>query len=182
MAQLTRCLPYRLRRLMVCASAVSLLPGMDGLAAANPFGVSPVSEQALSDMRGGFELPNGMIVSVGVQIDTYVDRSLALRTVLNVADKTNSGLEITLPSASDLGAISIVQTSDGSAVILKGADLEIQHLTGSSTGVVIANTLDNRVIDTVATVNVSLSDSAVPVGNILLRIESVVLDAVGARM
>ncbi|WP_022681638.1 hypothetical protein [Sphingobium bisphenolivorans] len=232
---------HRMRRRLLAASALGLPLSICSPAAANPFGTPPVSDRSLSSMRGGFELPNGMNVAVGVQIDTYVDNSLALRTVLTVTDKVSSALEITVPSAvaavtpnpianavtpvavnlqtgpspsvqapavnpdalavsvpisaagsaaptalpanmeirSDLGTLSVAQTDKGPAVILKGQDLEIQHMTGSSTGVLIANTMDNRAIDTIATVNISLSDSAVPVGNIMLRIESVILDAVG---
>lgn len=240
----------RLRLRLLAATALGLASGMHSQVLANPFGAAPVSDQELSGMRGGFELPNGMNVAVAVEIETRVDGALALRTVLNLVDSAKPALQVFTPANlkpnmpdpaatpatgvvhaslpaveldkgssaqpvassaisvpivsmnetpggvttvpgqapapnnllhSDLGAVSVEQTKAGSVVILKGPDLEIQHMTGNSTGVLVANTLDNRAIDTIATVNVSLSDSAVPVGNILLRIESIVLNAVGAK-
>lgn len=266
MAMLSKAEPNRLQRRLLTATALGLSLGLNNQAIANPFGKAPVSDGMLSSMRGGFELPNGMMISVGVQIETYVDNSLALRTVLNVTDRAKAALEIVVPSASklglsnpqvaaalpasapvvtnpvavadptsivqatpvvsaiavaplaadpapkapavqiaaassagdaqmpgviapadvqihsDLGVVTVEQTSSGAAVLLKGPDLQIEHMTGNATGVLIANTLDNRVIDTVATVNISLTDSAIPVGNILLKIESIVLDAVGTNM
>ncbi len=273
MAMLSKAEPNRLQRRLLTATALGLSLGLNNQAIANPFGKTPVSDGMLSSMRGGFELPNGMMISVGVQIETYVDNSLALRTVLNVTDRAKAALEIVVPSASklglsnpqvaaalpasapvvtnpvavadptsivqatpvvsaiavapaaadpapaapavqiaaaapivsvassagdaqmpgviapadvqihsDLGVVTVEQTSSGAAVLLKGPDLQIEHMTGNATGVLIANTLDNRVIDTVATVNISLTDSAIPVGNILLKIESIVLDAVGTNM
>lgn len=268
---------HRLRLRLLTATALGLSLGINSQASANPFGSAPVSDRELGGMRGGYQLPNGMNVTVGVQIETYVDGTLALRTVLNVVDTAKAALEVFVPAVStsglpdhavtvantnptvvaalstspggeaapstsvaaapdalsptaapvvsiaaadsgtapvvsspvmsapvvslgetagtpgatgpalvqnlavqsDLGSVTIEQTKSGSVVILKGPDLEIQHMTGNSTGVLIANTLDNRAIDTVATVNISLSDSAVPVGNIMLRIDSIVLDAVG---
>lgn len=310
--------PSRRHRLrLLAATAIGLASGMHAQVFANPFGAAPVSDQRLSDMRGGFELPNGMNVAVAVEIETRVDGALALRTVLNLVDTSKAALEGFVPSGpnlnlpdwtvapassanplaappasatevsppaavmtaepvgdptppaalaatvpvtpvvvsavapiaeatpsapdsvpistptvtasavsvsvvasaptpvspvisaptvslniapgaaeaaaisapvpaievqSDLGSVTVEQTAMGSVVILKGPDLEIQHLTGNSTGILIANTLDNRVIDTIATVNVSLSDSAVPVGNMMLRMEAVVLNAVGGLM
>ncbi|HJT39553.1 MAG TPA: hypothetical protein VJ762_04370 [Sphingobium sp.] len=266
MAMLSKAEPNRLQRRLLTATALGLSLGLNNQAIANPFGTAPVSDGMLSSMRGGYELPNGMLISVGVQIETYVDNSLALRTVLNVTDRAKAALEIVVPSASklglsnpqvaaalpasapvvtnpvaiadptsivqatpvvsaiavaplaadpapaapavqiaaassagdaqmpgviapadvqihsDLGVVTVEQTSSGAAVLLKGPDLQIEHMTGNATGVLIANTLDNRVIDTVATVNISLTDSAIPVGNILLKIESIVLDAVGTNM
>ncbi|MCB4858175.1 hypothetical protein K7W03_01060 [Sphingobium sp. PNB] len=173
--------PRWLSRPFLTASAFTLTLAIHGQALANPFGVTPVSDESLSDMRGGFDLPNGMRLSLGVEIATFVDNSLALRTVLHVTEPGHSGVQVTVPvSSAALGAVSVAQAEGGAAVMLKGPDLEIQHLAGSNTGVLIANTLDNRSIDTIANVNIALGDAAVPVGNMILRIESVVLDAVRA--
>ena len=202
---------------------------------ANPFGTAAaVSDEELGSLRGGFELPNGMDVTVGVQIDTRVNGDLALRTVLNIADPAESSLRVyaapvqqgsspananpppaqpasvNLPTVSApqvsvnvsgdsagiggptllpilqgdqvqtaLGTVQVERGGSGTVVVLKGPSLEVQHVTGGGTGVLIANTMNNRAIDTVATVNISLSNSAVPIGNVLLRVENVVLDAVG---
>lgn len=192
-------LPLSIKQHLLAASAFCLSFFYYSTAMASPFEAAPVSDDTLNDMRGGFDLPNGMKVSLGVEMTTYVDQSLILRTVLNVTDVANSGLQVTVPSSganpvivgspsnepikieipSDLGMVTVNRNEDGSSVVLKGPDLEVQHLTGNSTGMLIANTLDNRVIDTITTVNVSLDNSAVPVGNMMLRLDSVISDAGG---
>lgn len=45
-----------------------------------------VSDAALDTMRGGFELPNGMDISIGIEIDTLVNGSTILRTLLTGSD------------------------------------------------------------------------------------------------
>ena len=161
------------------AMAISLASALPSSAIANPFSSAPpVSIEKLGNLRGGVKLPNGMDVMVGVQIETRVNGELALHTVLNIADPTKAALEIFAPPSQALGSIRVAQRDTGSVVILQGPNLEIQHLTGNATGILVANTLDNRAIDTVATVHVSLADSAVPIGNILLRMESIMIDAV----
>ena len=312
-----------LKRPMLTASALGLSLGTCPASMASPFGTAPISDEMLSGMRGGYDLPNGMKISIGMQIDTRVDGALALRTVMNVTDRSGPALQVTVPAASsqygaqrvaaiesanptvaaavatssnaqaaepvsagtipatatqatidvpvqtteapsanmsasaaadpapagapvsippvqtaapplasqaqtnaitrvtpavsvavqnnpandtvdttpslsvvsianssempaeiqsDLGRVTIQQTDSGSTITLKGPDLEIQHITGNATGILIANTLDNRAIDTVANINISLTDSAIPIGNVLLRIESIVLDAVGSSI
>lgn len=197
------------RLALYALAAVGL--GCNAAAAASPFGAAaPVSDAALERARGGFILPNGMDVSIGIQIDTHVDGQLALRTVLSVVDMTRSELTVytsTPPAtltpssvepgpptppvqslelvpngpriATDLGSLRLETTGPRSAVILSAPALELQHLVGAATGVLVANTADNAVIDTIATVNLELHNSTVPIGNTLLRIETIALDAVG---
>lgn len=172
--------PRHIRPYWLTAMAISLASGLPSSAIANPFSSRPpVSIEELGNLRGGFTLPNGMDVMAGVQIETRVNGELALHTVLNIADPTKAALEIFAPPSQALGSIRVAQRDAGSVVILQGPNLEVQHLTGNATGILVANTLDNRAIDTVATVRVSLADSAVPIGNLLLRIESIMIDAVG---
>ena len=80
------------------------------------------------------------------------------------------------------GSVRVEQDDVGSVVILTTPSLQLEHLVGAATGVLIANTADNRVIETIATVNVQLSDAAVPIGNTLLQIEAIALDAAGRGM
>lgn len=64
------------------------LAGSPALAQSGPgaFSKPPVSEEALSEMRGGFALPGGLDVAVAVQTDTLVNGTLLLRSVY-VVDK-----------------------------------------------------------------------------------------------
>ncbi|WP_380878495.1 hypothetical protein [Sphingomonas sp. DBB INV C78] len=181
------------------------------------------SEQELDGIRGGFALPNGMDVSIGIEITTLVNGALALRTVLasggtgtpsvfvgsggtsatasaggttlsngNVVRVVNgdvqqptalAGQELVELNpngpavATASGAIKLAQSDRGSTVVLSGASLELRHMVGDFTGSLVANAGNNRAIDTVVTVNVGLPNSSIPVGNAMLRLESIFVDA-----
>lgn len=57
----------------------------------------PLNETVLDDQRGGFLAPNGLRVNFGLDMQTFVDGRMALRTVLNLP---GSGQ----PSLTDIGA------------------------------------------------------------------------------
>jgi hypothetical protein len=48
--------------------------------------VRMLSDRNLNDIRGGFLLPNGMDIGLGITVDTRIDGGLALSTVLTVDD------------------------------------------------------------------------------------------------
>lgn len=60
-----------------------------------------VSDDELDRLRGGFVLPNGMDVSVGIDIETLVNGILALRTVLSTA---NGGVPVVFTSSGNTPA------------------------------------------------------------------------------
>jgi hypothetical protein len=190
-----------------------------------------VSDADLADMRGGFNLPDGLNVAIGIDVETRIDGVLALHTVYN-SDGPDAGIHayagdsgpassggtvvpgaapgasvsvsrsssgttvISTPSAgptnvtmvstaapaasSTAGALPLtangaaVQTASGSytlttndrgnIVTFNGPSIEVQHLIGQATGVVIANTANDRTIDTTSTVNIDMSN--VPVAAI----------------
>ncbi|WP_395327391.1 hypothetical protein WBP06_10940 [Novosphingobium sp. BL-8H] len=182
-----------------------------------------LDDQQLDAMRGGFELPNGMDVVVGVDIQTLVNGTLALRSVLNtetgtpvvfvgdgsgtagsagtgtatpggvvvhVGDATTTiqagagqqqvaltpnGPAVSTPS----GTVQLVKDSSGSQVILNGNSLELHQMIGSLTGSIVANTANDRTIDTVVTVNVDVQNSGLLAGNAVLRANSIALDTAG---
>jgi hypothetical protein len=185
-----------------------------------------MADNYLDQVRGGFALPNGMDVTVGIDIQTLVNGVLALRTVLTAANQgvpvvftgtgntssapaAQGGTSTTIPGVGAVrvvegpaspadagvgeqrveltpngpavstpsGSIQLTQNGGGSVVSLTGNSLELSHMIGSATGSLVANTADNRSIDTVVTVNVDLQNSAIPVGNALLRLNSMAIDA-----
>lgn len=188
-------------------------------------GAATVADDALDEMRGGFILPNGMDVTVGIDIQTTVNGVLALRSLVTTADaglpvlfvgdggaQANSaqgGTTVTLPGggvvrlvdggASSMeggpgqqrveavpngaavstpsGTVRLLSDDSGSQVVLNGDSLELRHMIGNFTGSVVANTANDRSISTVVTVNVDLQNSAVPLGNALLRLESIAMEA-----
>ena len=125
--------------------------------------------EALDQMRGGFDLPNGMILTMGVTTLTSVDGREALRTVLKV-----NGPEQTLATYADTGnglvlvpaqqALNGVQTALGNvrvnngagAVQLSGAGLDVSHLIGTALGSVVANSTDSRTIDVQTTLDITV--------------------------
>lgn len=60
------------------------------------------------------------------------------------------------PVASQAGPVRLTTDERGAVVTLQAPMAEIRHLIGQTTGVVIANTADDRRIDTVSSVNVDL--------------------------
>jgi hypothetical protein len=65
------------------------------------------------------------------------------------------------PVTSDVGTITLTETGKGAQVLLKADDLEIRHLLGQATGVVIANTANDRIIESVSSVNIDLRDAPI---------------------
>lgn len=188
-------------------------------------GASRLEDDALDELRGGFILPNGMDVAVGIDIQTSVNGVLALRTMLTTANaglpvlfvgdgnasanSAQGGTAVTLPgggvvrlvdgSASSMeagpgqqrieptangpavstpsGAVQLFNDDSGSQVVLRADSLELRHMVGNFTGSIVANTANDRSITTVVTVNVDLQNSAVPLGNAMLRWDAVATEA-----
>ncbi|GGE07505.1 hypothetical protein GCM10011529_12370 [Polymorphobacter glacialis] len=82
------------------------------------------------------------------------------------------------PSApTRFGDARVTTNAGGFVTTLVGPTIEIRQLVGQATGVVIGNTADNRVIDTVAHVNVDLSNAGTIINNLGSQIESAMLAA-----
>jgi hypothetical protein len=79
--------------------------------------------------------------------------------------------------ATPFGTVTLEQTARGATVVLTDPTLQLRHLIGSATGVVVANTADNRAIDTQASVNVELGNATALVGSNLLQIDSLAAEA-----
>ena len=72
------------------------------------------------------------------------------------------------------GAVSAVDTNNGTRVILDGAGLSISHLMGGAAGSFIVNTANNRTIDTVTTVSIGIRNAEVlSMGSAMLRIDGI---------
>ncbi len=68
---------------LLAAAALAAAPAQAEPAA---YKAAIVSDGALDTMRAGFELPNGMDISIGIQIDTLVNGTTVLRTLLTGSD------------------------------------------------------------------------------------------------
>lgn len=77
----------------------------------------------------------------------------------------------------------VVQAASGVAgVELRGADIQVLHLTGNALGSAIVNSGSDRAIDTQTTLSIDLRSAGPDVlGSAMLRVESAVLDALAGR-
>ncbi|WP_019831042.1 hypothetical protein [Sphingomonas sp. PR090111-T3T-6A] len=188
-----------------------------------------VPDSELSEMRGGFNLPDGLDIAIGIDVQTRIDGALALHTVYNsegpdagihaysgdngpasssggtsvpgtaagasvsVSRSASGATVVSTPSTPAVtiasnaspastggnalpltangapvqtasGSYSLSSTDRGDVVTYAGPSIEVQHLIGQATGVVIANTANNRTIDTASTINIDMQN--VPVAAI----------------
>ena len=83
--------------------------------------------------------------------------------------------------AASSGSISLNEDDRGARVTLTTPTIEVQHLVGQATGAVLANTGNDRTIDTVSSINVNLVGvPAALLGNTLM-INRVAVEAAGRR-
>ncbi|MDD1453255.1 hypothetical protein NHF48_023630 [Sphingomonas sp. H160509] len=76
---------------------------------------------------------------------------------LDASGQTNVPVVANGPAISaNAGAIALSINDQGTRVTFAGPSIEVQHLVGQATGVVIANTANDRTIDTVSSINVNL--------------------------
>jgi len=89
-----------------------------------------------------------------------------------------TAIDASMPVATDNGTVQ----QDMAGVSLQGTDIRIVHLTGSAIGSAIANSGNDRAIDTLTTLSIDLSNAGPDVlGSAMLRVESVAVDAASMR-
>lgn len=157
---------------------------------------TPLSPSQLEDVRGGFDLPGGVSVSLGVVTETRVNGQDVLRTVFNVQSgqpavtvlaRTGDSPDGLTPVAATVGGagvatadgtVTLVAMPNGVRVELAGDRLDVSHLVGQSFGSVVANSADDRSIDVATTVNISLGGVARDmIGASSARVDALALDA-----
>ncbi|MET0375741.1 MAG: hypothetical protein ABW128_15980 [Rhizorhabdus sp.] len=79
------------------------------------------------------------------------------------------------------GSVRLTSDDRGTQVALVTPATEIRHLVGQATGAVIANTGNDRAIDTVSTINVNLVGLPVALMNGVLLVNRIAADAAGQR-
>ena len=235
---------HRRRGLTGAALLLCAWPAVAGAAPATPPGAEPailvvarkphvfgtnLPDEVLAAMRGGVQLPNGLSIAIGIDIQTRVDGLLALHTIyatdgpeagvrvftdgaapspmpagtiavvaggsngapdVNVTRApTGTTIDVSTPSAptrvnilsglpstwqtaagqtpvpvtengaaiqTPAGAISLATNERGAVVTLDAPMLRIQQVVGEAAGIVIANTGNDRTIDTISSVNLDL--------------------------
>lgn len=162
-------------------------------AAASPF-INPLGNERLSSMRGGFTLPGGLQVALGVTTESRIDGQLVLRSTYTLGDGSQSlqvearsgdgSLQKLDPSQGSSfngpdGTLTLVRKGEATQVILNGSQLDLTHLAGSrGFGSIVANAADGRNIDVSTVVGLDIR-GATPdrIGSSMLRIDTLALDA-----
>jgi hypothetical protein len=91
-------------------------------------------------------------------------------------------VEIAAGTVTDAGAVSQSTGTSTRTVSLSAADLTITHLAGNAFGSAIANSGNDRAIDTQTTVSIALGNTGPDVlGSAMFRMQDIALDAVALR-
>jgi hypothetical protein len=108
-----------------------------------------VTDDHLSDLRGGFDVGNGLKISVGIQRAVYIDGNLVTTTSLTLPDLAN----IAKPTAAQAralsasaGTVSLVQNGPGNT-------FDPGPISSSTVATVVQNTLDNRHIQSMTVID-----------------------------
>ncbi|WP_321927932.1 hypothetical protein [Paraburkholderia guartelaensis] len=144
---------------------------------ADPAWASPelvaVSESRLDDMRGGFDLPSGLVVSFGISRAAFVNGNLVAQTSFNIPDIAN----MTAQQAQMLA------NANTAALVQVGPHNSMQQggLPGL-TGAVIQNSLNNQQIQALTTINAGVNSlGAFKAMNFLSTMNSALAGAVRPR-
>jgi hypothetical protein len=107
-----------------------------------------VPERRLDNMRGGFDLPSGLMVSFGISRAAYVNGNLVAQTSFNIPDiATMTTQQAQMLANANTGAL--VQVGPGNSV-------QPSALPGL-TGALIQNTLSGQKIQGLTTINTSVN-------------------------
>ena len=107
-----------------------------------------VSESRLDDMRGGFDLPSGLMVSFGISRAAFVNGNLVAQTSFNIPNIANmTAQQAQMLASANTGAL--VQIGPNNAVQ--------QGALPGLTGAVIQNSLSGQQIQALTTINTSVN-------------------------
>ncbi|WP_321818742.1 MULTISPECIES: hypothetical protein [unclassified Paraburkholderia] len=132
-----------------------------------------VSESRLDDMRGGFDLPSGLVVSFGVSRAAFVNGNLVAQTSFNIPDIANmTAQQAQMLASANTGALLQVGPHNS---VQQGA---LPALTGS----VIQNSLSDQQIQALTTINAGVNSlGAFKAMNFLSTMNSALAGAVRPR-
>lgn len=118
-------------------------PG-DGL-----FAVAPVDDARLMNIRGGFDIGNGLLASFGISRLVYINGDLVTHTSVNIPDMAHVTQAQLQALGSALGGIHIVRNDHGTNIVPASI--------GQSLGAtVIQNSLNNQQIRTSTTIDATV--------------------------
>lgn len=147
--------------LAVCATLAGTATGARATTGLDLDALTPVSDDKLAEMRGGFRF-NGVDITFGVVIETVVNGGAAiLRTAFN-ADSAGGPI-VTLngnPAApgDSVGAFQLKQAADGGFLLTNNQGTKILHQLGNAGGGIVAaisNSLNGQLLQQQTQVNIT---------------------------
>jgi hypothetical protein len=114
-----------------------------------------LSDNRLTEIRGGFEADNGLRISFGIERAVYLNGNLVTTTSLNVADlgKLSAG-QAQAAALGAAGSLALIQSGSGNTFV-PGA------ISPASVGTVIQNTLDNQKIQTITRIDAVVNSAGI---------------------
>ncbi|WP_295957858.1 hypothetical protein [Rhodoferax sp.] len=106
-----------------------------------------VSDRTLDQLRGGFDVGGGLLVSFGITRTVYINGALITETSLNVGDLAKLTPAQALQLNGQLHGLNLVQNGPGNTVPANLANI--------GAGTIIQNTLNNQQINVQTMINAS---------------------------
>lgn len=107
-----------------------------------------VDPAALDDLRGGFETPGGLIVSLGIERIVTINGNVAERSQLELGDLGTLTSGMSKISAETAGQVRLIQNGVGTTNLKLGRDV--------LGGTFIQNSLNNQLINNQTIINASV--------------------------
>jgi hypothetical protein len=106
---------------------------------------TPIDPARLMDMRGGMELPSGLMLSFGIERLVYVNGELIASATLSIPDISRMTTE-QAQALADINRGMVVQVGEGNRIDAGTAN----------GGLVIQNTLDGQTLESLTTLSVGV--------------------------
>jgi hypothetical protein len=136
---------------------------------------TPVDEEQLDRMRGGFSLPGGLQVSLGIERLVSINGDVVARTSIDIANLNHLSAEQRLQTSEALSSVKLIQ--NGSDNIYRPGDTS-----GTVGGVVIQNTLNDQLIQSQTVISSTVnSASLLKTLNFQSTLSDALTRAVGGR-
>lgn len=140
-------------------------------------GWTPVNEEQLERMRGGFTTPDGLQVSLGIEQLVSINGELVARTRLDISDLNHLSEEQLRQTREALSSVKLIQ--NGSDNIYQAAQ---SAYAGTGAGVVIQNTLSDQSISSQTVISSTVnSASLLKAINFQGSVSDALASAAGAR-
>jgi len=108
-----------------------------------------VDPAALDELRGGFEMPGGLAVSLGIDRIVTINGNVVERSQLNLGDLGNLTSGMSKVSADTANQVQLIQNGISSGNLQLGRDV--------LGGTIIQNSLNNQLINNQTIINASVN-------------------------